>query len=142
MKNIFSILLLALSLNATAADRPEIGRYVNAYAGEENTTVYVLRLGPPKNAEALVLVRGIDNQLDGVIQKASIVNDNNSGRSYRIKQGSDEFEILRLNREQGRLLLSAQPNGLNEYRVSYSPNLSQEAQAEHLLTQWLEQGKR
>lgn len=143
MNNAPLLILAAFSLTASAEpQRPEVGRYVNAYSGEENTAVYVVRLGPPKNAEALVMVRGIDNGLDGVVQKAAIINDGNGGRSYRILNKSGEYEILRLSRESGRLLLSTQPNGLSDYWVSYDKELSLSASAEHLLTLWLEQEPR
>ena len=139
-----SAALLSVSLWVSAADRPEVGAYVQAYAGEENVVVYVVRIGAPEKGEVLLLVSGIDNRIDGVIQKASVVNDGNNRRSYRIKSGKEEYEILRLERDAGRLFVAAYPGGLGDYRVGYSQELSRNANAEHLLTQWLEQkpGKR
>ena len=131
--------LLSASVLAVAADRPVVGPYVQAYAGDENAQVFVVRLGPPEKGEALVLVSGIDCRIDGVIQKATVVNDGSQQRSYRVKNGRDEYELLRLERTSGNLFVAAYPHGLNTYRVSYSESLSQSANAEHLLTQWLEQ---
>lgn len=142
MKTIISVFLALAALTAAAAERPEVGRYVHAYSGEENATVYVVRLGAQEKAEALIMVTGVDDKLDGVIQKAAIVNEGYGRRSYRIKGTGGDYEILRLERESGTLFLTYQPNNLNEYRVKYSQEASREARAEHILTQWLEQGVR
>ena len=143
-KFLLSAVLLSVSLWVSAGERPVVGHYVQAYAGEENVVVYVVRVGEPEKAEALLLVSGIDSPLDGVIQKVSVVNEGNNRRSYRIKSGKEEHEILRLERDAGRLYVAAYPHGLGEYRVGYNQELSRNANAEHLLTQWLEQkpGKR
>jgi len=134
-----TVALLAAPLLVAAADRPEVGPYVQAYSGEENASVYVVRLGAPEKAEALVLVSGVDSRVDGVIQKATVVNDGHNRRSYRVKSGNEEREILRLERGSGSLFVATYPHGLNDYRVGYNPDLSRSANAEHLLTRWLEQ---
>lgn len=132
--------LLSASVLAFAADdRPVVGPYVQAYSGDENAQVFVVRLGPPEKAEALVLVSGVDCPVDGVVQKARVINDGSQRRSYRVKKGQDEYELLRLEYTSGNLFVAAFPHGLSAYRVSYNESLSQSASAEHLLTQWLQQ---
>ncbi len=139
-----AVVLSLSSLLVVAADRPQVGAYVQAYSGEENVSVYVVRLGAPEKAEALVLVAGVDSAIDGVIQKATVSNDGNGRRSYRVKSGNQDYEILRLERTGGRVFLATHPHGLGDYRISYDQALSRGTNAEHLLTQWLEQkpGKR
>ncbi len=148
IKSFSSVSLAALlslfSLFAVAADRPQVGPYVQAYSGEENVAVYVVRLGAPEKAEALILVSGVDSAIDGVVQKAVVSNDGSGRRSYRVKSGNQDYEILRLERTGGRVFLATHPHGLGDYRVAYDQSLSRSANPEHLLTQWLEQkpGKR
>lgn len=144
LKVFLSMVLLSGFLPAVAGDRPPVGGYVQAYTGEENVVVYITRLGTPDKAEVLLVVSGIDSPLNGVVQKAKVVNDGQGHRSYHVKSDKEEYEILRLDRSNGRLFMSVYPHGLNEYRVGYSPDLSRDANAELLLTQWLDQksGKR
>ncbi|MFT3757806.1 hypothetical protein [Thauera sp.] len=144
LKSAFTVLSLAAALHASATERPEVGRYVQAYQGEENVTVYVVRLGPAARAEALLQVTGIDHELDGVIHKARVSNDGSNTRSYRIPatSGRETVEVLRLERDSGRLLLNVSPHGLTDYRISYSRPASLDTSAEHMLTRWLEQDKR
>lgn len=143
-KILLSAVLLSVSLLVGAADRPKVGAYVQAYAGEENVSVYIVRLGAPESAEALVLVSGVDSEIDGIIQKAVVINDGSGRRSYRVKGAKEEYELLRLERTSGRLFVATHPHGLGDYRVSYDQGLSRSTNPEHLLTQWLDQkpGKR
>lgn len=138
IKTALSVGLLSASVLAFATERPVVGPYVLAYSGDENAQVYVVRLGPPEKAEALVLVSGVDCPVDGVVQKVSVVSDGQR-RSYRVKNGQDESELLRLEHTGGNLFVSAYPHGLRAYRVGYSESLSRSVNAEHLLTQWLQQ---
>lgn len=143
MKKLFLLASLCITALAHAADRPEVGRYVKAYSGEEGVKVFVLRLGAPEKAEALVQIAGIDHPLDGVIQKARVeAGDRDGTRSYTTTRNGRDYMLLRLDRDSGTVYLPSQPNTLREPRVKYDDTLSQRAAPEPMLTEWLQQSEK
>lgn len=135
-----ALTVLALSLSATAQEqRPEVGPYVQAYSGDFNSTVHVVRLGAREKAEALVLLSGIDNELDGQVLKTRIVNNGENRRSFMLQQDGKDTEIMRLEGNSGQLHVSSFPFGPSSYRLIYDAKLSGQANAEHILTRWLGQ---
>ena len=135
-----AVAIVATSLSVSAEDkRPEVGPYVQAYQGDFNSSVYVVRLGARENAEALLLLSGIDHEMDGKVLKARIVNNGENQRSFMVKEGDSDKEIMRLEGGRGHLFVSSFPFGPNRYGVGYSSDLSRDANAEHILTRWLGQ---
>ncbi len=140
-KNFCAVSVFLVAAHVMADERPEVGRYVQGYSGEEGVKVYIVRLGAADKSEALVQITGIDHKTDGVIHKATLVNNGDNRRSYNIKlEGNkEETEVLRMERNGSRLLMRVYPHGWNDYAISYNEELSQSINAEHFLTKFLEQ---
>lgn len=132
------LLLFASSVIADD-ERPEVGPYVYGYTGDFGSYVYVVRLGAKENNEALVYIHGIDHELDRQIVKASILQRNENVRSFTIGEGEQSREIMRLEGSGGTLFVSSAPVGLSRYSLYYDSKVSASMDAQHLLTQWLNQ---
>ncbi len=131
--------LLVTGMNVQAdQERPEVGRYVQAYSGDFNSSVFVVRLGAADQAEALVLISGIDSDLDGKVLKTSIQVRDENRRSLMVREGDENRELIRLEGTGGHLFVSTAPLGPTHYALSYDGKLSQGAEAQHILTRWLQ----
>ncbi len=141
-KNIFVLGAALALLNATAVQaeekRPQVGPYVQAYSGDFNSSVYLVRLGDRDKAEALVLVSGIDHEMDGKVVKTKIVVRDENLRSFMLEEKGESRELLRLEGSSARLLISTAPLGPSSYSLAYDWKLSERADAEHILTRWLQ----
>lgn len=133
-------LLLLMAVQPVSADqeRPEVGPYVYAYSGDFNSSVHIVRLGKREEAEALVLINGIDHELDGKVLKTIIQARGENQRSYMLKNGDEVREIMRLEGNSGRLFVSSAPFGPTSYALSYNGDLSRSVEAQHILTRWLQ----
>lgn len=133
-----AVLAGALTVQADEQQRPEVGRYVQAYSGDFNSSVFLVRLGAKEKAEALVLISGIDHELDGQVLKASILVRDDSRRSLMVKEGDESRELMRLEGSSAQLFVSSAPFGPTGYALGYNGDLSRGAEVEHILTRWLE----
>ncbi len=138
LQTLFFSLILSASFIAHAADsaRPEVGKYVKAYQGQENVKVWTLRIGPLSTKEVLFQIGGVDHEWDMKIFKAKIESGSNNSEKYLLKVDGKDYAALVLNGSYGELYL---PGSSKSYRVSYSKNLSEESNAEHFLTDYLAQ---
>jgi hypothetical protein len=140
MKKLLVSLLVALgtSLSAVAADpaRPEISRYVKAYAGQEGIKVWTLRIGPVEKNESLFQVTGIDHPWDMRIQKVK-TEQGERGTKYVANVEGKRFVVMSLEGNRGELHLPGTNSAKG--RVDYDAGLSQEGNAEHFLTDYLKQ---
>lgn len=140
MKKLLVSLLLALgsSVPAFAADqaRPEISRYVKAYAGQEGIKVWTLRIGPQDKNEALFQVTGIDHPWDMRIQKVK-TEQGERGTKYVATVEGRRFVVMSMEGNRGELHLPG--SNPSKGRVEYDPSLSQEGNAEYFLTDYLKQ---
>jgi hypothetical protein len=142
MKKALLILLAALGMTlssfANAAEaRPEIARYVKAYAGNEGVKVWTLRIGPVEKNEAIVQIAGIDHPWDMRIQKMQ-TEPSSRGTNYVATVDGKRFVVLVMNESSGELYL---PSTNKTVRIGYSKSLSEEGNAEHFLTDFLEKKK-
>lgn len=139
MFRLFVALLSAVLLIQPAAAqsaRPEVAKYIKAYEGAEGAQVWTLRIGPVKANEALVQITNVDNPLDKKILRCQ-VEQNEGARSYYTRVDGQRYLLLKLgNRGGGELYLP----GESAMGVGYSEGLSQEGNAEHFLTDYLQQG--
>ena len=138
-KSIASLLLvLCASLSTFAADegRPEVSRYVKAYAGQEGIKVWTLRIGALEKNEALFQVSGVDHPWDMRIQKVK-TEPLERGTRYVATVEGKRFVVLSTEGNRGELHLPGANS--SKGRVEYDQGLSQEGNAEHFLTDYLKQ---
>lgn len=132
------LLMLGTGLSAplrAEAPRPEIATSVKAYAGAEGLKVWTLRIGPRTANEALVQIGGIDHDWDMKIQKMQVERVNGSDRYWTSVAGK-KFVVLVLREGRGEVYL---PGEADAHWVSYDADLSGSGNAQHFLTDYLEQ---
>ena len=115
--------------------KPEIGRYVRAYEGDEGIVVWIMRYGAPAAQTALVQVNGIDHELDHRILKTKIVPQQ-VGSKYFYEAGGKQYELLRVRESGYELQVPGSP------RVSplrYDKELSKAGRPDQFLVEFQEQ---
>ncbi|EQV94818.1 hypothetical protein G893_01199 [Escherichia coli KOEGE 71 (186a)] len=132
-----SALLLMQSAFADTA-RPEIGKYVFGYRGQEGAVVWMMRIGPKAENEALVQVSHVDNDIDGQIFRCKVKALQDGEKSYTAVIKGKSFELLRLKEGNGSLHI---PDEQATWSVAYSDELSNSdvANPEHFLTAYQNQ---
>ncbi len=118
------------------ATRPEIAKYVKGYEGQEGVQVWTLRIGPKEANESLVQIANVDNALDKKIIRCKMEPASGGATSYKTEIDGKSWELLRVKDGSGELYL---PGESSSTWVAYSQSLSQEGNAEHFLTDYLEQ---
>ncbi|MDU2941612.1 MAG: hypothetical protein E7B59_20915 [Enterobacteriaceae bacterium] len=118
------------------ATRPEIAKYVKGYEGQEGVQVWTLRIGPKEANESLVQIANVDNALDKKIIRCKVESASGGATSYKTEIDGKSWELLRVKDGSGELYL---PGESSSTWVAYSQSLSQEGNAEHFLTDYLEQ---
>ncbi|WP_194205756.1 hypothetical protein [Superficieibacter sp. 1612_C1] len=118
------------------ASRPEIAKYVKGYEGQEGIQVWTLRIGPKEANESLVQIANVDNALDKKIIRCKVEPASGGATSYKTEIDGKSWELLRVKDGSGELYL---PGESSSTWVAYSQSLSQEGNAEHFLTDYLEQ---
>lgn len=118
------------------ATRPEIAKYVKGYEGQEGVQVWTLRIGPKEANESLVQIANVDNALDKKIIRCKVEPASGGATSYKTEINGKSWELLRVKDGSGELYL---PGESSSTWVAYSQSLSQEGNAEHFLTDYLEQ---
>jgi hypothetical protein len=136
MRNFILLVMLSIGFAvAASAERPEVSRYVKAYRGGEGIAVRVLRVGPNASQEALVQITGVDHRWDGRIQKMHI-EPTQRGVTYILASEGKRLAVL--NMEEARVELLA-PTLSGPTPLSYDRELSQQGNAQHFLSAYLEQ---
>lgn len=132
-----TVLMLSNSAFAETA-RPEIGKYVLGYRGQEGAIVWTMRYGPKSANEALVQVSHIDSDIDGRIYRCKVQITRDGERSYQAEINGKSFELFRLKDGNGNLYV---PDETSTWWVTYNEDLSNSdvANAEHFLTAYQEQ---
>ncbi|QCT88898.1 hypothetical protein [Escherichia sp. E4742] len=132
-----SALLFMQSAFADTA-RPEIGKYVFGYRGQEGAVVWMMRIGPQASNEALVQVSHVDNDIDGQIFRCKVKVLQEGEKSYTAVIKGESFELLRLKEGNGSLHI---PEESATWSVAYSNELSDSdvANPEHFLTAYQNQ---
>ena len=137
MTVLVSALLLMQSAFADTA-RPEIGKYVFGYRGQEGAVVWMMRIGPKAENEALVKVSHVDNDIDGQIFRCKVKALQEGEKSYTAVIKGESFELLRLKEGNGSLHI---PDESAAWSAAYSNELSDSdvANPEHFLTAYQNQ---
>ena len=131
----FALFFGAAGLVHAEEKRPEVAKYVNAYSGGRGISVGTVRIGPLAAKEVLLQISGIDHAWDLKIFKAKLV-ENDHRETYVIQVDGRDFAAFLLNGNAGEIYLSGQKNPIG---VSYDKSLSEAANAEHFLTDYLTQ---
>lgn len=122
----------------TPAVRPEVAEEVKAWQGEEGIQVWVLRYGSREENKALVQITNIDHPWSQRIQLMD-VQKNDKKKTYSLKVNGNRFVALNMfGSGMGELYL---PDDKQSYRISYSQSLSSYGNAQHFLTDYLNQKK-
>ncbi|MEO3989531.1 hypothetical protein [Pseudocitrobacter cyperus] len=134
---VLGVFLLMQSAFAETA-RPETGKYVQAYRGQEGAVVWLMRIGPRAANEALVQVSHIDNDIDGRIFRCKVQMTRDGEKSYTADIKGKPFELVRIKDGNGSLYI---PDEQSTWWINYNEELSNGsgANAEHFLTAYLEQ---
>lgn len=102
MTALMGALLLMQSAFADTV-KPEIGKYVFGYRGQEGAVVWMMRIGPKASNEALIQVSHVDNDIDGQIFRCKVKALQEGEKSYTAVIKGKSFELLRLKEGNGRL---------------------------------------
>ncbi|MET1080135.1 MAG: hypothetical protein ABWY06_19145 [Pseudomonas sp.] len=136
------LLVLALglaTLGSAQAEtaRPEVAGQVKAYASADGVKVWTLRYDKRETRQALVQMTDIDNDLN---QKILLASTQVKGQevSYSVQLKGQPYVLLILNEGTGELNV---PGTGQTKRLSYSEELSTQANAEHYLTAYQAQAE-
>ncbi|BAX15070.1 TPA: hypothetical protein ACM4JE_001736 [Escherichia coli] len=137
MTALMGALLLMQSAFADTV-KPEIGKYVFGYRGQEGAVVWMMRIGPKASNEALIQVSHVDNDIDGQIFRCKVKALQEGEKSYTAVIKGKSFELLRLKEGNGSLHI---PDEQATWSVAYSNELSNSdvANPEHFLTAYQNQ---
>ena len=125
-----------IAKQSAPAARPEVAEEVKAWQGEEGIEVWVLRYGPREENKALVQVTNIDHPWSQRIQIMD-VQKNDKKKTYSLMVNGKRFVVLNMfGYGMGELYL---PDENQPYRISYSQSLSSYGNAQHFLTDYLNQ---
>lgn len=136
MTALMGALLLMQSAFADTV-KPEIGKYVFGYRGQEGAVVWMMRIGPKASNEALIQVSHVDNDIDGQIFRCKVKALQEGEKSYTAVIKGKSFELLRLKEEMADCIFRMSRRPL----VAYSDELSNSdvANPEHFLTAYQNQ---
>ena len=140
MKKLFCIIFLLLGVGgfgaANAQPRPEVARYVKGYNGQEGIQVKILRIGAVDKKEVIVQITGIGHAWDMRLQKMK-VEPSQRGHNYVATVDGKRFVALVMEGDWGQLYLPG--SGEATTSLFYSKALSEQGNAEHLLTAYLQE---
>lgn len=128
-------LFISSPLFAAEAARPAVAKQVKAYVSGDGVKVWTLRVGERAANEALVQVGGIDHDWDTRIQKMQVEKTEHDVR-YATEVSGKKYVALIARDGWATLYL---PGEKREIELRYSEGLSKEGNAEHFLTEYLEQ---
>lgn len=133
------LLAMMMSVGAQAATepRPVVGPQVKAYSGQEGIKVWLVRVGPRAANQAIVQIGGIDHDWNMKIQKMDLQSVRDESR-YSLKVEGQPYVALILRGSSGEVFL---PGEHKSYGVYFDEQLSSSGNAEHFLTDYLQQGK-
>ena len=137
MRKLLMFVALAASLlsHAMAEEkRVEMSRYSKAYSGGAGYYVWIARIGPRENQEALLQINGIDHELDRRVVRAKAV-PSAGGVKYIAAFGGKSYELLEVNGGNAELRITGAPWTSS---LTYDKTLVDERPPEHLLASYLE----
>ncbi|WP_079211032.1 hypothetical protein [Brucella pituitosa] len=133
---VFGLIMQApLSTHAEAVDRPTVGSYVKAYSGTDGVMVWATRYGERERGAALIQITGIDHPMDKRIILTDVEKTERDVR-YIMDNGGKKFVLVIISDYGSELYL---PGATQPIRLNYDQSASRMGNAEHFLTDYLEQ---
>lgn len=123
----------AMADNETA--RPQVADRVVAYSGTQGVKVWTLRYAERSANQALVQIEGVDHDWDKRIQKMNVEKTSKDTR-YSTEVDGKKYVALIVQGNYGELYL---PGEAQSAAVGYDEGLSSQGNAQHFLTDYLEQ---
>lgn len=130
----------------TTQVRPEVGEQAEAYSGDKNLVVTIVRVGKREQKQALVEIIGLDHPWSRRIFKANVTNIA-SGHStavknnYEITVNGNSWNLATT--EDNYLTLNLRENGATgrqqSYRLAFDKAIAADTKPEYLLTAYLKQ---
>ncbi|GAB7528631.1 hypothetical protein PS3A_10400 [Pseudomonas sp. 3A(2025)] len=132
------ILGLCMATGALAeseAPRPPVGDRVVAYSGTQGVKVWTLRYDERSANQALVEINGVDADWNKRIQKMSVAKTSKDTR-YSTEVDGKPYVAMIIQGNHGELYVPGEPQMIS---LSYDEALSSEGNAQHFLTDYLQQ---
>ncbi|MCO8165339.1 hypothetical protein NJC38_24680 [Pseudomonas sp. 21LCFQ010] len=123
----------AMADNDTA--RPQVADRVVAYSGTQGVKVWTLRYAERSANQALVQIEGVDHDWDKRIQQMTVEKTSKDTR-YSTQVDGKKYVALIVQGNYGELYL---PGEAQTASVGYDEGLSSQGNAQHFLTDYLEQ---
>jgi len=128
-------LLISTPLLAAEAPRPPVADKVVAFSGEQGVKVWTLRVGERSASQALVQVDSLDHDWNMRIQKMDVEKTDRDTR-YATEVDGKKYVALIVRGDWVNLYL---PGEKQEISLRYDAGLSEQGNAQHFLTEYLEQ---
>ncbi|WP_236032574.1 hypothetical protein [Pseudomonas schmalbachii] len=132
-----TLLAMMLSVCVQADSRPAVGAQVKAYSDGQGLNVWVVRFGPRSAQQALVQVTGVAHAWDRQIQKMDVQGVQDEAH-YTLPVAGKPFVALTLRGSSGELYLPGEQQG---HPLHYDATLSSNGNAQHFLSDYLEQSE-
>lgn len=126
------------ALAETEAPRPPVGDRVVAYSGTQGVKVWTLRYDERSANQALVEINGVDADWNKRIQKMSVAKTSKDTR-YSTEVDGKPYVAMIIQGNHGELYVPGEPQMIS---LSYDEALSSEGNAQHFLTDYLQQPAR
>lgn len=126
--------------------RPEVAEQAEAYSGDKNVQVTIVRVGKRENKQALVEIVGLDHPWNKHIFKANVTNIASSHstavkNNYEITVNGNSWNLATT--EDNYLTLNLRENGSTgrqqSYRLGFDRGIADDTKPEWLLTAYLKQ---
>ena len=140
-KKIVLAVLLFFVCGATMAE-DKLSKYAKVYKGREGITVTLLPILPKDSKMALIQVKGIDSELDGLILKYKLVNEG-TREAYQMQYDGRTSTRLRTNQGYwGKWTSVYLPDVKGEFSVGYDEKASKALDIEKFKTAYEQQEKK
>lgn len=123
------------ALAETEAPRPPVGDRVVAYSGTQGVKVWTLRYDERSANQALVEINGVDADWNKRIQKMSVAKTSKDTR-YSTEVNGKPYVAMIIQGNHGELYVPGEPQMIS---LSYDEALSSEGNAQHFLTDYMQQ---
>lgn len=120
---------------AMADERPEVGRYIQAFSGDTGAIVWMVRIGPDSSNEVIIQVEGVDHPWDKLIIKHHKATSG-ARETYTTTVNGADWQTFLVTEASGELFL---PNVGHSIKVAYDRGLAAQGNPQHFLTAYLKQ---
>ena len=141
MKYCYLALLLNFFIANVFADTLKVSENIEVYSGDKNLKVSVVRILPLESNKALLMVSGIDHELNKIVFEYDIATDGGHRRFKTQLAGRDYYALVESSRWGSKYQTFHLPNSKanEEIYLSFDEELSSKADAQELLKKHLKQ---